>query len=164
MSGLIRVWVIFVVQLETRAERPSHAWRWRLGEGDALQGSCGGGDLRGDCRVVGDELRRSFLDARGVNLRLRLGCHAASRRSYRKIFAHKISGAVGFLDRIQHTALGGVQGLSPSARDRRGFVECVGQPSYLDQVGEGSFLCRFGGETFPHGPARRHGRSMDRSE
>lgn len=164
MSGLIGVGVPRVVQLETGAERPSYGWRLRFGESDTVQRRAGGGDLGGDCFVVGDQLCGTLLNVGGVHLCLGRSCHTGSRRCDRKILAHKVSGAAGFVDRIQHAALGRIERLGSPPRYRRRFMQHISQPPHLHQIGEGSFLGRLGGDALPHRPTRRHGRPMNRRE
>lgn len=164
MCGLIGVGVPLVVQLETDTERLSHGWCWWLGESDTVQRCAGGGDLGGGLFVMSDQLRRALLDVGGVHLCLGRSRQIGPWRHYRKVFAHKVSGAAGVLDRIQHAALGRIERLRSPARYRSGFVQNIGQPPHLDQIGERPFLCRLGGGTLPHRPTRRHRRPMNRRE
>ncbi|OBA59389.1 hypothetical protein A5647_17125 [Mycobacterium sp. 1100029.7] len=80
--GLIGVGIPLVIQLETGAERPSHGRRLGFGESDGVQRCADGRDLGSDCRILGGELCGTFLDARGINLRLGLSRQTSPRRRY----------------------------------------------------------------------------------
>lgn len=113
---------------------------------------------------MGGQLRGALLNLGGIDLRLGRSRHTGSRWCYRKVFAHNVSGVTRFFDRVEHTAFGGIENLSSSARYRRRFVQHISQSPHLHQIGKGSLLCRLGSGALPHRPTRRHGKPMNRGE